>query len=739
MQTRKSKLPMLALAASTLALLPSTRAFADQPITVNVNGSPVNFTGAPPVQVNGSVLVPLRGVFEAMGAGVNYDSAAHTITARKGSQVVILPLGATTASVNGQTQVLSQPAQVQNGTTLVPLRFVAEALGGYVDWRSAQNQVAITTPDGHLSNLPSPPGAGIVTGQLTGVFTNTNPQQITVRVNGDNTTIPITGDTVVLRSEPGSSGQQVALSDIQVGDQVTVRRDSDGYASSIKSTYGVLRGTVKSIGTLADGSHVVTLNDGSTVQLAPDARLRMNGRRIQMSDVMADERVLIRTNPSDHLGYELQLNPQDSTADSGGNNGTGNPTAAGPVVTKVYVRTTKITHAGDFFMAALAGTPGGSVVFSIPGVADSIPTIETEPGMYRVHFKMPAGIAVTKAAVFAQLTVLGNSSPLVRAPESVTIDTLAARVGSLFPENGSTVENDQPLIYAALADTGGIGVDANRSRLFVDGNDVTSSANVTGSYINYQPATPMAAGKHTAKVVVVDMLGNQSVSEWPFNISSRRLISRFATNVQPGAILNAGQPVNLTMEGPANGTASASILGVAGNIPLTEGQPGVYKGTYVVRSGDNTAGSPIVGRIKTTDGREITTVLSRGLSVAAGTPGSPVILTPEDGATVDGNITVSGTTAPLATVRVTLAYRTKAAGNFVDLSGTAATREATADAAGNWTVEDLPLTGNTLLSNSRNTLYTITAVTVDPNGVRSAESSITVEGGKVYAHHTGQE
>src|SRR3569833_1390227 len=270
-------LTLIFLAASTFALLTSTGASA-QPITVDVNGNTVNFTGAPPVEVNGSVLVPLRGVFEAMGAGVYYDSAVRTITAKKGSRTVILPLGSTTASVDGQAETLSQPARVENGTTLVPLRFVAEALGGYVEWHAAQNAVAITTQDNHLASLPPPPGAGTVIGQLTGVFTDASPQQITVRVNGDNTTIPITGNTIILRSQPGTAGQQVALNNIQVGDQVTVHRDDQGYAQSITSTYGELRGTVKSIGTLADGSHVVTLNDGTTVRLAPGAGLQMDGR-----------------------------------------------------------------------------------------------------------------------------------------------------------------------------------------------------------------------------------------------------------------------------------------------------------------------------------------------------------------------------------------------------------------------------------------------------------------------------
>jgi len=536
MQTRKKKLTLALAAASTLAFLPSTA----QAISVNVNGSPVNFTGAPPVEVNGAVLVPLRGVFEAMGAGVNYDSAAHTITAKKGNQVVILPLGSTTASVNGQTQVLSQPARVDNGTTLVPLRFVAEALGGYVQWQAAQNMVAITTQDSHLSTLPPAPGSGTVIGQLTGVFTNTNPQQITVRVNGDNTTIPITGDTLILRSQPGAPGQQVALNDIQVGDQVTVRRDSQGYANSITSTYGELRGTVKSIGTLPGGSHVVTLNDGTTVQLAPDAKLRMNGRRIQMTDIMADERVLIRTNPSDNLGYELLLNPQGQVA---GNGGTGTE----PNVKSVFVHSTHLSP-GDTFIATLAGTPGGSASFSIPGAIESIPTIEEQPGLYRARFRVPAGVSIDRGTVYGQLTVGGYASPRVKAPQRVTIDSLGAR---------------------------------------------TSSSNV------------------------------------------------------------------------------------------------------------------------------------------------PVILSPVDGASVGGTITVTGTARPLSTVRVSADYKTT--GGLFNMNGNSATRDVTADSAGYWSVEDLPLTGNPLVSNNRNTQYTITAVSVNQAGVRSAASTISVEGGRVYAHRTGQE
>src|SRR4051812_12967618 len=76
-------------------------------IGVTVDSRPIQFMGTPPREMNGSVLVPLRGVFEALGASVNYEPANRTITATKGLTTVVLPIGSTMASVNGSTRMLS--------------------------------------------------------------------------------------------------------------------------------------------------------------------------------------------------------------------------------------------------------------------------------------------------------------------------------------------------------------------------------------------------------------------------------------------------------------------------------------------------------------------------------------------------------------------------------------------------------------------------------------------------------
>jgi hypothetical protein len=120
----------------------SHQALAQDSISVTLNGQPINFGGVPPTQVGGRVLVPLRGVFEALGAQVDYDAASGTVFAARGNTQVQLLIGSTQATVNGQTRVLDVPAQARLGRTLVPLRFVSEAMGAQVNWNPGTRLVA---------------------------------------------------------------------------------------------------------------------------------------------------------------------------------------------------------------------------------------------------------------------------------------------------------------------------------------------------------------------------------------------------------------------------------------------------------------------------------------------------------------------------------------------------------------------------------------------------------------------
>jgi len=98
----------------------------------------------PPVIEQGRTLVPLRAIFEALGAKVGWNSAARTVTATKDGVEMRLTLGQATAYRNGQPVTLDVPAKIVKGRTLVPLRFVSEALGCRVKWDGFTQMITIT-------------------------------------------------------------------------------------------------------------------------------------------------------------------------------------------------------------------------------------------------------------------------------------------------------------------------------------------------------------------------------------------------------------------------------------------------------------------------------------------------------------------------------------------------------------------------------------------------------------------
>jgi hypothetical protein len=109
-------------------------------VTVTINGSAVDFSPPPIIQA-GRVFVPLRGVFERLGASVVYSQG--TINATGNGRDISLQIGSTQATVNGQTQTIDVAPFIVGASTFVPLRFVSEALGATVDWDDANSVASI--------------------------------------------------------------------------------------------------------------------------------------------------------------------------------------------------------------------------------------------------------------------------------------------------------------------------------------------------------------------------------------------------------------------------------------------------------------------------------------------------------------------------------------------------------------------------------------------------------------------
>ncbi len=92
---------------------------------------------------NGRTMVPVRFIGEALGAKVDWNNATKTVTYTKGSRKVVLKIGSTTATVNGQTISLDISAEITQSNTMVPVRFVSEGLGATVLWHNTNKMVEI--------------------------------------------------------------------------------------------------------------------------------------------------------------------------------------------------------------------------------------------------------------------------------------------------------------------------------------------------------------------------------------------------------------------------------------------------------------------------------------------------------------------------------------------------------------------------------------------------------------------
>ena len=115
---------------------------AKKDISVEISGKKVEFDSQP-VSYNNRTLVPMRKIFEELGAEVGWDGATMTASATKGDKTVKLTIGSRLMYINSTEITLDTAPIVLSERTLVPVRAVAEGLDCDVNWNSGANTVEI--------------------------------------------------------------------------------------------------------------------------------------------------------------------------------------------------------------------------------------------------------------------------------------------------------------------------------------------------------------------------------------------------------------------------------------------------------------------------------------------------------------------------------------------------------------------------------------------------------------------
>ncbi len=117
--------------------------FAASDIKVLVNGKQLEFD-VMPMMVGDRVFVPMRAIFEALGATIEWSDEDQTVTAVCGDTSVFLQVGNDLAKVDTTLVTLDAEPFVEQERTMVPLRFVGEALGAEVNWDEKRSTVTIS-------------------------------------------------------------------------------------------------------------------------------------------------------------------------------------------------------------------------------------------------------------------------------------------------------------------------------------------------------------------------------------------------------------------------------------------------------------------------------------------------------------------------------------------------------------------------------------------------------------------
>jgi len=234
-------------------------------ITVLVDNQPIQFD-VPPQMAYGRVLVPLRGVFERLGASVVWNDQTQTVLAQRGATSVSLVIGQNQAMINGQAVPVDVPPMVVGGRTMVPLRFVSQALGATVNWDANTSTVAIITngvagvppsqtygpgpsvpPSQTYSPGPSVPPSQTygpqfqhIVGRLISVRMPTPQSDGVIVVSHDGTVSRyfVTGSTDITRVTPDGRGGSVSLAALRAGDRVDLFVSRDNVAHRIRATFG---------------------------------------------------------------------------------------------------------------------------------------------------------------------------------------------------------------------------------------------------------------------------------------------------------------------------------------------------------------------------------------------------------------------------------------------------------------------------------------------------------------------
>jgi len=510
-----------------------------QAIGVYVDGDAVTFD-QPPLVVGGRVLVPLRGVFERLGARVDWQPQRRVVVATLGSTVVVLQPDRVDAEVSGQPVRLDVPATIVGGRVLVPLRFVSEALGAGVDWNPNARVIYVTSagaavpapvrpaPIRPIFPPPAPPAPVItpppapaqpapttIEGTVLRVEAYAAPPRLHVRADSGILSIIVRPDTAVFVSEVTTGrGGAASLDAIQRGDLARVTFDPSGRAVTVRVLYRELSGRLDRV-----GARAVFLTDGQAFRVVDEVLVLLDGREATRDLLRQGMDVTLRLHPQTAEVWVVRaispVPPSPVPPFPVPPPRLPRIVPAPPVIDWVSVNAPRMLGIGDTLVVSVRGTPGSEAWFDIARVERGVRMVEGPPGRYTGRYTIRSGEVVASGAVTVRLRLGGLDTE--RVADTVTVDGVPPEFVRRVPEPDSIARSSQPTIAVWFSDRGPSGVNPVTARLWVNGIEARRTGVSEASAV-FAVAEPLASGRARVQARIVDHAGNEATTSWIFTV-----------------------------------------------------------------------------------------------------------------------------------------------------------------------------------------------------------------------------
>jgi hypothetical protein len=303
---------------------------------------------------------------------------------------------------------------------------------------------------------------------------------------------------VARTSSPG------ALTDVHVGDAVSVNVLRDGHVASVIVRYASRIGTIAAV-----SPSQFVLNTGFIVTPDKSTTISLNAAPAGLGDLKIGDSVVVRLNPDTNEKREIIVSRAVEATSA----------PAGPVTISAFtIDAQHALRAGDSFNVALHGTPGGRATFDIGSYLTGLPLNETQSGLYTARYTIPPNVNFGQTTVYGHLSAGGNDAPRAEAPQLLAVSSTPPQIVDIAPFSGQTVNNDRPSIYATFRAPTGVTINPSSAIITVNGLDVTPSSTRTAQFITYSPDVSLPDGNVNVQVRVADEAGNLQTRSWSFTI-----------------------------------------------------------------------------------------------------------------------------------------------------------------------------------------------------------------------------